>query len=214
MTTVTLSAFGFAGSAGPGDNERIYDFSAGPNVPTAITLYRGGVENRLFVCMSNIFCQTPSNINAMPSGEAVITRVAGQPNGRLQIFLNGNEATSPICDVAMGPYNTASRTATAFIGKSNWPNALLEGSIGEILVWNRILSSTEMSFVYSYLNAKYYGCGPGGFGAHPACTACPVNTFSSLWNATLSSQCLPCPAGSSTEGLIVRLVCFSVKASL
>ena len=160
--------------------------------------------------MSNVFCETPYGVNIIPSGESVVTRVTGQPNGRLRISVNGNEATGPACDMAMGPYTTVSRTATAYIGKSNWANDLLEGSISEILVWNRILSSAEMSFVYSYLNAKYYGCGPGGFGAHPSCTACPVNTFSSLWNATTLSQCQPCQNGSSTEGLLVRFSPFSV----
>ena len=210
MTTITLSTFGFPGSAGPGDYERIYDFSAGTNGPTTFTLSRSTTENRLAFYYSGLFAQTPGYINTMPSGEIVILRVVGQPNGRMQIFFNGNEGSNPIAEIAMGSYNTASRTATAYIGKSNWPNALLEGSIGELLMWNRILSTAELSYVYTYLNSKYFGCGPGGFGAHPSCTACPVNTFSSLWGATTLSQCQPCQNGSSTEGLIVRLVRFSV----
>ena len=207
MTIFTLSAFGFSGSAGPGVYERILDFCAGPNVPTEFAFARFGTTNSFYLGYSGSSCSTPSIIN---SGETGITRITGQPNGRLQLVRNGNEATSPTCDMAMGAYNTASRTATSFIGKSNFPNNdLLEGSVGEILMWNKTLSSTEMSFVYMYLNGKYFGCGPGGFGAHPACTACPVNTSSSIWYATSLSQCLPCPAGSSTEGLNVRIY-FSV----
>ena len=150
--------------------------------------------------------------NHTPAGESSVHRITVQPSGRSQLTRNGNETSNPQCDVAMGAYYTASRTATTFIGKSNWPiDELFEGSIGEILLWNKILNSTEMSFVYSYLNAKYFGCGAGSFGAYPNCTACPVNTFSSLWYATIASQCLPCLARGSTEGLIVS---FSVKAPL
>ena len=102
VTIFSLSAFGFAGSAGPGNNERVFDFSAGPNAPTAMTLARIGTDSRLFVCYSNIFCQISVGNNVIPFGDSNITRVTGQPNGRLQISVNGNEATSPICDTALG----------------------------------------------------------------------------------------------------------------
>ena len=205
MTVFALSAFGFSGSAGPGFYERIFDFSPGPSAPQSIVFARSGTSNALFSRQSDPICTTSMSENHTPAGELSVHRITAQPYGRSQLTRNGNETSSPQCDMAMAAYNTASRTATAFIGKSNWvSDALLEGSIGEILVWTRILNTTEMSFVYLYLNAKYFGCGAGGFGAHPACTACPVNTFSSLWGATTLSQCLPCPAGSSTEGLTVR----------
>ena len=206
-----MSAFGFNGSAGPGNLERIFDFTAGPIIPTEFAFARYRLTNNFYIGYSGSNCFTSASIDVTPSGVSVITRITAQPNGRLQLVAGGNETTSPLCDAAMGAYNIGARSATSFIGKSNFAgNALLEGSIGEILIWNRILNSTEMSYVYLYLNAKYFGCGAGGFGVHPNCTACPVNTFSSLWNAATLSQCIPCPAGSSTEGLNVRFVRFSV----
>ena len=206
MTTFTLSAYGFNGSAGPLGNERIFDFSSGASAVNGFALARNGPDSMYFL-YSGAICTTPAGNNAIQSGESVITRIIARPYGRVQVTTDGNETTISPNDAALGGYNPVSRTATAFIGKSNWArDGLFEGSIGEILVWNRILNSTEMRSVYSYLNAKYFGCGVGWFGLYPACTACPVNTFSSLWNATTLSQCLSCPAGSSTEGLIV---CFS-----
>ena len=210
MTTFTVSALGFVGSAGPAGNERIFDFGASSSATNAFAVARNGANNNLYILYNNAISTAPAGINAIQSGESFITRIIAQPNGRMQITTSGNETTVSPNDTPLGAYNTASRTATAFIGKSNLAaDALLEGSIGEILVWNRVLNSIEMRSVYSYLNAKYFGCGAGVFGAYPACTACPVNTFSSLWNATTLSQCQPCQNGSSTEGLTVR---FSVPA--
>ena len=87
----------------------------------------------------------------LTQGTPELLEVNHSPMGTVTIYKNGVAAAQG----GAGPINNVVRSS-GFIGKSNWgSDALFQGDIAEVLMFNHALSDAERQTWEHYLNAKY-----------------------------------------------------------
>ena len=129
---------------------RYFDFGTGQSANN-LFLCREGTTNNLYW-----WAITPSG-NATARGTALLPlnqyqlAEVTENSTLIQLFVNGALATS---STGAAPANVA--LTSNFIAKSNWAtDALFQGEIAEVIVYNRALTIPERQQVENYLNQKY-----------------------------------------------------------
>jgi uncharacterized repeat protein (TIGR02543 family) len=140
----------FDATAG-GGWERILDIGRGENNENII-VGREGTTNRLIVEFRR------SNVETLECSSAVITdgqwahfSITVNSSGNCVIYKNGTSQTLAVGLTRANPFmpNNIERTSN-FIGDSNWgADAFFDGGIGDLAVYNRALTSSEVSTNYS-----------------------------------------------------------------
>jgi len=131
--------------------ERIYDFGNGAGVNNLI-LARYSTSYQLdFQTYHLGYSQWDNGYSDMVDSDLQEYTVVNDPSTMVSMYRNGN----PTVTYGGSPTDNATRTSN-FIGKSNWSqDALFQGDIEELIIYNRPLTSTERQGVELYLALKY-----------------------------------------------------------
>ena len=122
--------------------------------------------------------------SGMVAGQAsllALRQQAGSVNSLsyAEIFQNGTALAGKA--VYVPPVTTRS---TNYIGKSYWGDGFFQGDVAEVLLYNRVLTTTEQNAVQSYI-ATRYGLTLGSMPPPPALAA-PTNLVATAGNASVA----------------------------
>ena len=84
----------------------------------------------------------------------VITYTGSSAASGMKIYVNGQEV--PLTTVANTLSATSVTTDSLYIGKAEAYSRWIDGTLDEIGIWNRELSSTEVTKLYNYSKARYF----------------------------------------------------------
>lgn len=93
--------------------------------------------------------------SGLVTGESSLLTLRQQPgavNGFSYAEVLKNGAALSGKSVFVPPVATRS---VNYIGKSYWPDGLFQGDIAEVILYNRVLSTTEQNAVHAYISARY-----------------------------------------------------------
>lgn len=131
---------------GAGNFERIFDFGNGPNSNNMI-VGREGVSGNIFIEIyrdgsSGGYCRSTSNSIGVGSWDYWSITMNGS---NCYIYKNN------VLNASQGyTYLPWARTlSNNYIGKSNWADAAFEGGISDLAIYDRVLSSTELTQNYN-----------------------------------------------------------------
>ncbi len=124
-------------------------YSSNPAYPYSLAAYSSGY----------VFSASDSITSAAASGDIVryndvphIVSAMRAKNGIMQIWVNGIQDTSGISDDTTAP---TVNDGNLFIGCKPNSNQYLDGDVGEVIIFSRILKSTERQAIEEYLSTKW-----------------------------------------------------------
>ncbi len=134
---------------------RFFDFANGSANDNILFARLGGSTDLRYEVYSGNQSVGVSASNVLVNGSPQIVGVVqqgGTPGNVSDVatFYNGTQASTGQANV---PQNLIRNSN--YVGKSNWPDALFQGDMAEILLYNRALTSAETQGVQAYLAAKY-----------------------------------------------------------
>ncbi|WP_164735203.1 right-handed parallel beta-helix repeat-containing protein [Pseudoflavitalea rhizosphaerae] len=173
-----IAATGNAATAGRGLLS--WGDQAAAGTGTRYTMEIGGNQRSLEISNSR-YGNTATN--TLVPGITVFTNAAGTTNAATQMRWNGAGITSSLIAVGNQPLNTASQP-TAYIGDNvlNGGGLFYNGSLGDIVVYDRTLTPTEQQQVETYMSIKY-----GVSLSQTVATDYLATDASVIWNATVNS---------------------------
>jgi hypothetical protein len=147
-----------------------------------------GWDAKLYFTSDNSSHQTVSASNSLPLNQWVFVAVTRTKTGITNFYINGalNGAPNQNSGTPFTIYNST------FIGNSINGNSTFDGLIDEVRIYNRVLSSTEISELYNY---------SGGGTPTPTQSGAPTPTPSVTSTPTPSATATPTPTpGCSWAG--------------
>jgi hypothetical protein len=129
--------------------ERIIDFGNGAGVNTVLLAASNGVSGNPALRTEDTQFTASSQI-PLNTWTQVVGRLKADGTG--SIFLNGSNVYN-YSNMSI-PSNVS--RSTCYIGKSNWPDALLDGSIGELQIYHSAISDATITANYNSTQSKYY----------------------------------------------------------
>lgn len=135
-------------SKNSGQYSRVFDFGNGLN---DLNLVIAIVNNNLWSVVINAqdsarnYLYTDENIN--DDKWRHFTWVIN-PDASFDIYLNGVLSSKISAD--KGRYPADAERRSNYLGKSNWDDPYLNGSVDDFRMYNRVLSSSEISTIYAY----------------------------------------------------------------
>jgi hypothetical protein len=131
---------------GAGTFERIFDFGNGPNANNII-VGREGVSGNIFVEIyrdggSGGYCRSTANSIGVGTWDYWAITMNGS-----NCYIYKNNVQNATQAYTYLPW--ARTLANNYIGKSNWADAAFEGGISDLAIYDRVLSSTELTQNYN-----------------------------------------------------------------
>lgn len=112
---------------------------------------------------------------------ALVYESIGAGTSKMTMYLNGSSVGTPLTNVGSSPNTTTASFMTQAWAVSGTVADYLDGQIDELGVWNRALSSSEVTALYN---------GGSGF-AYPFSTPTPTPTASSTIVTTIATSTVP-----------------------
>lgn len=112
----------------------------------------GSLELRIYQLKSEVLAQAVAGI-----GVSTTTLTASTPAIVTATYTSGSSYAHYVNGAAAGSASTAQTVTAAYtnIGSANAGAESYKGDIAELLQWSRVLTTTELSSVHTYLGSRY-----------------------------------------------------------